>query len=154
MKTKEINKEHIMVGIIIIFAIIFRIYMWPNALSEVNCDEAMTALNAKSIAETGTDIYGTSFPVYFEAWKLAGQSALLTYLMVFCIKIFGFSIFSIRAGFIFIILINLELSIIILRISILKYLNCIKFYLFQIYNIHIFPDTIYLFIYIFYIPTS
>lgn len=96
MKTKEINKEHIMVGIIIIFAIIFRIYMWPNALSEVNCDEAMTALNAKSIAETGTDIYGTSFPVYFEAWKLAGQSALLTYLMAFCIKIFGFSIFSIR----------------------------------------------------------
>lgn len=96
MKTREISKENIMVVVVIVLAIIVRIYMWPNALSEVNCDEAMTALNAKSIAETGTDIYGTSFPIYFEAWRLAGQSALLTYLITLSIKIFGFSIFSIR----------------------------------------------------------
>lgn len=82
--------------LIILIAILLRIYMWPNALTEVNCDEAMTAINAKSIAESGKDIYGTSFPVYFEAWGFAGQSALLTYLMAISIKIFGFSIFSVR----------------------------------------------------------
>lgn len=93
------NKETIKkVIILLIFAIaiIIRIIKWPLIMEEINCDEAMTAINAKAISETGCDMYGTSFPVYFEAWLVGGQSALLTYLMSTSIKIFGFSIMSIR----------------------------------------------------------
>ena len=92
------NKETIKkVIILLIFAIaiIIRIIKWPLIMEEINCDEAMTAINAKAISETGCDMYGTSFPVYFEAWLVGGQSALLTYLMSTSIKIFGFSIMSI-----------------------------------------------------------
>jgi len=95
-KEIKINKENIIVILIFIIAIISRIYSWPNAIEGINCDEAMTAINAKAIAETGKDMYGTSLPVYFEAWLIAGQSALLTYFMAICIKVFGFTIFAIR----------------------------------------------------------
>ena len=91
-KEIKINKENIIVILIFILAIISRIYSWPDTIDSVNCDEAMTAINAKAITETGKDMYGTSFPVYFEAWLYGGQSALLTYFMAFCIKIFGFNI--------------------------------------------------------------
>lgn len=95
MKNK-VTKEKIIIILIIIIAIFSRTYQWPNTINGINCDEAMTAINAKSIAETGKDIYGTSLPVYFETWLVSGQSALLTYLIALCIKIFGFSIFSVR----------------------------------------------------------
>lgn len=92
----KIKKEKIIIIAIFIIAIFSRIFLWPNTINDVNCDEAMTAINAKAIAETGKDMYGTSYPVYFEAWLYGGQSALLTYFMAVCIKIFGFNIFAIR----------------------------------------------------------
>ncbi len=82
--------------LILVIAIGVRIISWPNAISQVNVDEAMTAVNAKTIAENGVDMYGTSFPVYLEAWRTAGQSVMLLYLMAICIKIFGFSFISVR----------------------------------------------------------
>ena len=92
----EIKVNRILFILILLIAIGVRIIAWPNAISQINVDEAMTAINAKTIAENGVDIYGTSFPVYLEAWGFAGQSVMLVYLMVFFIKIFGFSIVSIR----------------------------------------------------------
>ena len=86
----------ILVILIFIFAIVIRIINYPNAISDINCDEAMTAINAKSIAETGHDIYGTSYPVYFEGWLTGGQSAFATYMMALFIKILGFSTLAIR----------------------------------------------------------
>lgn len=86
----------ILVILIFIFAIVIRIINYPNAISDINCDEAMTAINAKSIAETGHDIYGTSYPVYFEGWLTGGQSAFATYMMALFIKILGFSTMAIR----------------------------------------------------------
>ena len=74
---------------------------------ELNVDEAMTALNAKTIAETGKDLTGVSFPVYLEAWGFAGQSVMLAYIMAFFIKIFGFSLFSIRLPMLLISLVSL-----------------------------------------------
>ena len=88
--------QNVLFFIILIIAIIVRTISWPTAISQINADEAMTALNAKSIAETGKDIYGTSFPVYLEAWGAMGQSVMLAYFMAFFIKIFGFSIVTIR----------------------------------------------------------
>ena len=94
-----LNKEKIKkMSIILIFilAVIIRITKWPLTMAEINCDEAMTAINAKSIAETGCDIYGTKLPVYFESWLIGGQSILLTYLMAISIKLLGFSITAVR----------------------------------------------------------
>ena len=94
---KDKNKiRKIVFGIIILIGIIARLIMWPNGLKEINCDEAMTAINANSIANTGEDIYGTSYPVYLEAWQYTGQSVMLAYIMAIFIKIFGASIFSVR----------------------------------------------------------
>lgn len=95
LNNKETTKK-VIILLIFAIAIIIRIIKWPLIMEEINCDEAMTAINAKAISETGCDMYGTSFPVYFEAWLVGGQSALLTYLMSISIKIFGFSIISIR----------------------------------------------------------
>ena len=94
-KLKTINKKQLIIFlIIIIIAIFVRIYEFPNALKEVNSDEMMLAVNAKSIADTGKDINGISYPVYLLGF--GGQSVLLLYLIVFCIKIFGYSLFAIR----------------------------------------------------------
>ena len=60
----------------------------------MNSDEAMTAVNAKSLADTGLDNNGIRNPVYLLGW--GGQSVVLVYLMALCIKIFGYSIFAIR----------------------------------------------------------
>lgn len=90
------NKSKIIIILIFIVAILSRIYLWPNTIDDINCDEAMTAINAKAISETGCDMYGTRLPVYFETWLFGGQSAFLTYFMALCIKIFGFNIFAIR----------------------------------------------------------
>lgn len=90
------KKEKILFWIIIVVGIIVRIYGWPNVISEVNCDEIMTAINANSIAETGKDIYGTSFPVYLEAWRVFGQSVFLMYCIAICIKVFGLSVLAVR----------------------------------------------------------
>ena len=90
----KINK--ILFILILAIAIGVRVISWPTAISQINVDEAMTAINAKTMAENGVDIYGTSFPVYLEAWGFAGQSVMLMYLITIFTKIFGFSILSVR----------------------------------------------------------
>ncbi len=90
----KINK--ILFILILVIAIGVRVIAWPTAISQINVDEAMTAINAKTMAENGVDIYGTSFPVYLEAWGAMGQSVMLMYLIAIFTKIFGFSIVSVR----------------------------------------------------------
>lgn len=58
-----------MICLIILGAVIRIVFLTFNAL-DVNVDEAMTAVNAKSILEYGTDFFGTSFPIYLEAWRI------------------------------------------------------------------------------------
>lgn len=101
------KKQWIIVILIFILAIFLRIFNWPNNINDVNCDEAMLAINAKSIVDSGKDIYGTSYPVYFESWGRGGQSALPTYLVALCIKLFGYSLFSVRLPILFITLTSL-----------------------------------------------
>ena len=105
-KLKTINKKQLIIFlIIIIIAIFVRIYKFPNALKEVNSDEMMLAVNAKSIADTGKDINGISYPVYLLGF--GGQSVLLLYLIVFCIKIFGYSLLAIRLPLLIISIVSL-----------------------------------------------
>lgn len=105
-KLKTINKKRLIIFlIIIIIAIFVRICEFPNALKEVNSDEMMLAVNAKSIADTGKDINGISYPVYLLGF--GGQSVLLLYLIVLCIKIFDYSLFAIRFPLLIISIISL-----------------------------------------------
>ena len=90
------NKKNILIFIIVLFAIIIRVVNWPNGIRDINCDEAMMAVNARSIAQTGKDIYGTKLPVYFEGWIVGGQSALPTYLVSLAICAFGCNLFAVR----------------------------------------------------------
>ena len=88
------KKSTIIFWVIIIIGIGLRIYNFPSLLQEMNGDEIMTVVNAKSIAETGKDIGGISFPVYLHGW--GGQSVVLLYLMALSIKIFGYTLFAVR----------------------------------------------------------
>lgn len=88
------KKSKIVFWIIIVIAVIVRIYNFPTALKEMNTDEIMTVINAKSIVDTGKEINGISYPVYLQGW--GGQSVVLLYLMALSIKIFGYSLFAIR----------------------------------------------------------
>ncbi len=39
--------------VLLLIAIGVRVYSWPNGIPDVNCDEAMTAVNAKFMAGGG-----------------------------------------------------------------------------------------------------
>ncbi len=91
---KILKNKKIIFYILIIIGITVRIYNFPHALNEMNCDEIVTVINAKSIADTGKEVGGISFPVYLQGW--GGQSVILLYLMALSIKIFGYTLFAIR----------------------------------------------------------
>ena len=82
-----------------------RIWNFPEGIPEINIDEIMTAVNAKSFAETGKDILGISFPVYLQGW--GGQSVILVYIMTVFIKIFGYTLFAVRIPILIISVISL-----------------------------------------------
>ena len=77
------------IGILIRLAFISKI---PNAL---NCDEASSGYEAFSLLNYGIDRNGKHLPVFLISWG-GGQNALLTYLIIPFIKIFGLTILSIR----------------------------------------------------------
>lgn len=77
-------------------AIFVRIYKFGQVPDGVMYDEALTALDAKSLLETGTDHLGHLYPVYMEAWETGHQAALMAYLEIPFIALFGFNIYAIR----------------------------------------------------------
>lgn len=91
---KILKNRKIIFVILIIIGIAVRVYNFPNAISELNVDEIITISNAKSIADTGKELTGISFPVYLQGW--GGQSVILLYLMALSIKIFGYTLFAVR----------------------------------------------------------
>jgi len=92
---QKINKfSTIVFWIIITIGILVRIYHFPNAIAEMNIDEIMTAVNAKSIIERGITTDGLTFPVYLMAW--GGQSVVLLYSITIIMKIIGPSLLAVR----------------------------------------------------------
>ena len=72
-----------------------RTWHFPSVPPGLNPDEAASAYEAFSLAETGCDKWGNSWPVYFPAWG-SGQNVLLAYLSVPVIKVLGLSMVSTR----------------------------------------------------------
>lgn len=75
--------------------ILVRTWHFPSVPPGLNQDEAASAYEAFSLAETGCDKWGNPWPVYFPAWG-SGQNVLLAYLTVPVVKVLGLSVFSAR----------------------------------------------------------
>lgn len=109
MKTKKMqwikekinrNKKNVTTYTFLFFALLLigilirtiGISKFPNAL---NCDEASSGYEAFSLLNYGIDRNGKHFPVFLIAWG-GGQNALLTYLIIPFIQLFGLNTLSVR----------------------------------------------------------
>lgn len=88
--------EWLIVCVLLAGGIFIRSFHFGAIPVGVHQDEAMAAVDALALANHGTDRFGTRFPVHFEAWIGGQMSVLLSYCMIPFIKLFGFSIFTIR----------------------------------------------------------
>ena len=84
--------------IMLLFAFVLHIgvFIYFMVKKPINIDEAMTVLNANSLAKSDTDILGEKLPIYFDTWLHGGQSPFATYLVAIMIKLFGYSLFVTR----------------------------------------------------------
>jgi len=83
---------------ILLFGFLLQIgfFIAYQLIGDVHVDEAMLLLNARSLADNGTDILGEKTPIYFDTWLYGGQSPLATYLAALFIKIFGYKLWISR----------------------------------------------------------
>ena len=102
MKNTLVNNkektENTKYRIMLLFAFILHIgvFIYFMVKKPINIDEAMTVLNANSLAKSSTDILGEKLPIYFDTWLHGGQSPFATYLVAIMIKLFGYSLFVTR----------------------------------------------------------
>lgn len=82
-------------GIIIILLAV-RLFRFGAVPGGMNQDGAMAAVDAKALAEYGTDRLGMKYPVHLTAWGFGQMSAMLSYLAAPFIKLFGLSVLSAR----------------------------------------------------------
>ena len=81
--------------LILFVGIIVRLLFLSKFPSALNCDEASSGYEAFSILHYGIDRNGNRLPVFLVAWG-GGQNALLSYLIIPFISLFGLTFFSIR----------------------------------------------------------
>jgi 4-amino-4-deoxy-L-arabinose transferase-like glycosyltransferase len=93
---KDPKVEIALVALLLLGGIFIRAYHFGMIPIGVHQDEAMAAVDAKALADYGTDRFGMRYPVHFTAWIGGQMSVLLSYCMVPFIKILGFSTVSIR----------------------------------------------------------
>ena len=89
------NKEKHAVYLILIIGILIRIVGITDMPNALNCDEASAGYEAFSLLNYGIDRNGNHNSSFLVAWG-SGQNALLTYLIIPLIKIFGLKTIAIR----------------------------------------------------------
>ena len=82
---------YIILAVLLLVAFFIRAYKFGIVPAGFNQDGAMAAVDAKALAEYGTDRYGMFRPVHLTAWGYGQMSSLLSYMMAFFIDLFGFS---------------------------------------------------------------
>ena len=92
----KINWKTGFLFLIIYGLIAIRVIGFPLIPGGLNQDGVMGAVDAKALAEYGTDRFGTFMPAHFEAWGYGQMSVLLSYLTVPFIKIFGLNKLAMR----------------------------------------------------------
>ena len=103
---KHYKKIWLVFAILLFISVFYKFGKLPTYLG---VDEAGGAYDAISIANYGVDRYLNSFPVYLINFG-GGQSALLCYLTVICVKLFGANIVSYRIPMLFIYLLSIAAS--------------------------------------------
>ena len=76
--------------------VILRLAAFGQIPGGLNQDGAMAAVEAKTLAEYGTDRFGVFMPAHFRGWIGAQMNTFLSYTMIPFIKILGFNIIAIR----------------------------------------------------------
>lgn len=69
-------------------AFLLRIIFLDTIPGGLNCDESLIVYNAYSLAQTGQDVYGDSYPIHLKGYGW-GENSLLVYLLIPLIKTFG-----------------------------------------------------------------
>lgn len=91
------EKTYRILFILAVFTAVFiRIWKFGQVPGGFNQDGAMAAVDAKALAEYGTDRFGMRFPVHLTAWGIGQMSALPSYLMIPFIKGFGLVPWAVR----------------------------------------------------------
>lgn len=88
--------DWIVFAVLMLLAFAVRVWQFGSVPGGMNQDGAMAAVDAKALAEYGTDRYGMWMPVHFTAWGYGQMSVLLSYLMVPFIKLFGLTAVTAR----------------------------------------------------------
>ena len=86
------------IGVCILLGIAFLLRIWKFGIipGGINQDGAMAAVDAKALADYGTDRFGMFMPVHFTAWGYGQMSVFLSYCMIPFIKLFGVSAVTAR----------------------------------------------------------
>ena len=154
------NKEKLYkytIYIILAIGILIRILGISDMPNALNCDEASAGYEAFSLFNYGIDRNGNHNPSFLVAWG-SGQNALLTYLIIPLIKIFGLKTIAIRLPMAILGCISLVILYLLLRKISNKKLSIIGLAFFAICPWHImksrwglesnlFPDLILIFTY-------
>lgn len=80
----------------VLAAVFIRVYKFGQVPGGFNQDGAMAAVDAKALAEYGTDRFGMRYPVHLTAWEYSQMASLLSYLMIPFVKIFGMLPYAMR----------------------------------------------------------
>ena len=89
------NKQKILLLLIILIGIFLRFYRLGDVPSSLNWDEVSWGYNAYSITQTGKDEHGASFPLSFQAFGDYKQPVYV-YLAAVSVKLFDLNPFSVR----------------------------------------------------------
>jgi len=101
-------------GALVLLALGVRIWEFGSLPGGFNQDGAMAAVDAKALADYGTDRLGMKFPVHFTAWGYGQMSVLLSYLMIPFIKLFGLHPWAVRMP---ILLVSIAGSVVLVAFS-------------------------------------
>ncbi|MCX7714168.1 MAG: glycosyltransferase family 39 protein [Clostridia bacterium] len=83
------NAEYVLLIAAIVIGIWVRIWLFGTIPFGINQDEAMAAVDAKALADYGTDRFGMVYPIHFTAWVYSQMNVMMSYLMIPFIKIGG-----------------------------------------------------------------
>lgn len=86
---------YLILGLIVLFALIIRVYQIDIIPPSLTWDEAAVGYNAYTIANWGKDEYGKSFPLYFKSFG-EDKQPIHIYITAIFVKLFGLSEFSTR----------------------------------------------------------
>lgn len=95
-ETKQKLSERTVFVILMMLALALRLWQFGVVPGGMNQDGAMAAVDAKALADYGTDRFGMFMPTHFTAWKFAQMNVFMSYCMVPFFKLFGMNVITTR----------------------------------------------------------